>query len=69
MTTAPLQGADTKGECLEVEYKVLLEVSADWVECPQMLLLPFNGRNFEVKVGIFDLVMAALKFKPCGLEA
>lgn len=44
-----LQGADVKGECLEVEDKVLLSSSADWVDFPDLLLLPHNGRTFEIK--------------------
>ena len=47
---ASLQGADIKEECLEVEDKVLLSCSASWVSHPDLLLLPYNGRNFEVKV-------------------
>lgn len=45
-----VQGADTKEECLRVEDKILLKSSAEWASCPDILLLPFNGRNFEVKV-------------------
>jgi hypothetical protein len=33
-----------------VEHKILLHANALWVQCPEVLLLPFNGRNFEVKV-------------------
>lgn len=47
-----MQGADTKDECLEVEDKVLLRCSASWVSHPELLLLPYNGRNFEVKVSM-----------------
>lgn len=48
-----LQGADVKAECLQVEDKVLLRSTADWVDFPQILLLPHNGRNFEIKVRMY----------------
>ena len=46
----PWQGADTRQECLRVEDNILLSSTAGWVSCPGVLLLPYNGRNFEIKV-------------------
>ena len=34
-----------------VEDKLHLRSSASWVQHPDMLLLPHNGRTFEVKLG------------------
>lgn len=44
------QDADTKGERLAVEDKLVLETTAPWLDAPSTLLLPHNGRTFEIKV-------------------
>ena len=45
-----LQDADVKTEKLEAEDELQLRATADWLDCPNSLFLPFNGRTFEIKV-------------------
>ena len=33
-----------------MEDNILLSSTAPWASCPAVLLLPYNGRNFEIKV-------------------
>ena len=37
------------GERLQVYDEVVLECTAPWFQAPQALILPHNGRTFEVK--------------------
>ena len=45
-----MQDADVKTEKLEAEDELQLRTTADWLDCPSSLILPFNGRTFETKV-------------------
>ena len=47
-----MQDADVKAERLAVEDYVTLRATAPWVDAPQSLLLPHNGRTFEIRVGM-----------------
>ena len=47
-----MQDADVKTEKLEAEDELQLRTTADWLDCPSFLILPFNGRTFETKVSI-----------------
>jgi len=38
------------GEKLQVYDEVEVECTAPWLEAPHALILPHNGRNFEVQV-------------------
>ena len=40
---------------LQVYDEVVLECSQPWLEAPGALILPHNGRMFEVKVHLFAL--------------
>ncbi len=37
-------------EKLQVYDEVVVECTAPWLEAPHALILPHNGRNFEVQV-------------------
>lgn len=50
MSHLSFQGADTREDCLAVEDKLTLSTTAEWLSAPKVLLLPFNGRTFEIKV-------------------
>ncbi|KAK9867034.1 hypothetical protein WJX84_006426, partial [Apatococcus fuscideae] len=47
--------ADVKTEKLEAEDELQLRATADWLDCPNSLFLPFNGRTFEIKVAASSL--------------
>lgn len=35
---------------VQVEDKLVLETTADWLTAPSHLILPFNGRDFEIAI-------------------
>jgi len=44
------QDSDVRNHRLSVDLKLRLTSTADWVVCPSMLMLHYNGRSFEVEV-------------------
>ena len=42
------------GEKLQVYDEVQVECTAPWLEAPHALILPHNGRNFEVQVTVSE---------------
>ena len=46
-----MQDADVKTERLAVEDYMVLQSTAPWLDCPSQLIVPHNGRTFELKVG------------------
>lgn len=50
-TTLGMQDAEM-AEKLQVYNEVTLECTAAWIDAPQALILPHNGRNFEVKASL-----------------
>ena len=40
------------GEKLQVYNEVMLECTASWIDAPRALILPHNGRNFEIKASL-----------------
>lgn len=44
------QDADVRKEKLAVEDRIRLVSSADWVTCPEGLLVTYNGRSFKIGV-------------------
>ena len=54
-----LQDAEMAAK-LQVYDEVVLECSQPWLEAPGALILPHNGRMFEVKVRPFALLHPVL---------
>lgn len=54
-----LQDAEMAAK-LQVYDEVVLECSQPWLEAPGALILPHNGRMFEVKVCLFALPHPAI---------
>lgn len=44
------EDADTVLERLPVEGRLQLRSDVEWVDCPELLLLPYGGRSFDVWV-------------------
>ncbi len=63
-----MQDADTRTACLAVEDRLLLSATAPWVACPAALLLPHNGRTFELRVTPAARLQEVVRAKP-GLLA
>lgn len=68
------QDADIKSEKLAVEDRLVVRSTAGWVKSPQALLLPHNGRGFEIQVrpgresqdAAFHLLIGCDMFQGCG---
>ena len=58
LSRADAQDADVKTERLAVEDYMVLQSTAPWLDCPSRLIVPHNGRTFELKVTIFTHVGA-----------
>lgn len=44
------QGADVRTEKYTLENKIVMECNASWVIWPEILLLAFGGRTFDIEV-------------------
>lgn len=44
------QDADVKSEKLAIEDRMKLVATADWVTCPEGLLVTYKGRAFDIEV-------------------
>ena len=47
------------GEKLQVYNEVMLECTAPWIDAPKALILPHNGRNFEVRVSCVKALLSS----------
>ena len=49
------EDSDVRNHQLNVDLKLKLEATEDWIVCPSMLMLHHNGRSFEIEVNCEDL--------------
>ena len=47
--------ADVREQMLSIEDRLVLRSTAPWLSCPERLLLPHGGRDFDVLVDAMDL--------------
>ena len=50
-TVVIMQDAEMEDK-LQVYNEVMLECTAPWIDAPKALILPHNGRNFEIKASV-----------------